>query len=68
MDHSNLPAPTLTKQLVADFQKELDKYTNMTSGVVKKITADESINLAKLGHRIPISMISGQLACKSLLR
>lgn len=68
MDHSKLPARKLTNKIVADFQTELNRYTNMTSSQVKKITADESFNLAKLGHGIPVGMISGQPACKGLLR
>jgi hypothetical protein len=68
MDHSKLPTPKLTNKLVADFQTELNRYTNMTSGQVKKITADESINLAKLGNGIPADMISGQKTCRGLLR
>lgn len=68
MDHSKLPTPKLNSKLVADFQTELDRYTSMSSSKVKKITADESFNLAKLGHGIPLTMISGQTACKDLLR
>ena len=68
MDHSKLTTPKLTNKLVADFQTDLDYYTNMSPNRIKKITADESINLAKLGHGIPIDMISGQPACKGLLR
>jgi hypothetical protein len=68
MDHSKLPTPKLTNKLVADFQTELDRYTNMTSSQVKKITVDDAINLAKLGHGIPVDMISGQKACRGLLR
>jgi hypothetical protein len=68
MDHSKLPERKLTAKTVMDFQKELDRYTNATSDRIKKITADESINLAKLGHGIPITNISGQPACKGLLR
>ena len=68
MNHSKLPTRKLTDKLVADFQTELDHYTVMTPYRVEKITSDESMNLAKLGHGIPISMISGQPACKGLLR
>lgn len=67
MDHSKLHKRKLTDKLVADFQTELGRYTNMTPDRVKKITSAESINLAKLGHGIPVSMISGQPACKVLL-
>ncbi len=68
MNHSNLPTPKLTNKIVDDFQTELNRYKIMNPERVKKITATESINLAKLGHGIPISMISGQPACKTLLR
>jgi hypothetical protein len=68
MDHSKLPNRKLTNQVVEDFQDELNRYTQMNSEQIKKITSNESINLAKLGHGIPISMISGQPACKTLLR
>jgi len=68
MNHSKLPPRKLTDKLVADFQTELDHYTVMSSYRVKKITSDESMNLAKLGQGIPISMISGQPTCKGLLR
>lgn len=68
MNHSNLPTRKLTDKLVADFQTELDHYTVMTPYRVKKITSDESLNLAKLGQGIPISMIFVQPACKGLLR
>jgi hypothetical protein len=68
MDHSKLPMRKLTNQIVEDFQAELNRYTQMDSERVKNITLDESMNLAKLGHGIPISMISGQSACKSLLQ
>ena len=68
MDHSKLPKQKITNKLVADFQTELDRYTNMNPEQIKKITSAESINLAKLGHEIPVSMISGQHACRGLLR
>ena len=68
MDHSKLPNRKLTNQVVEDFQDELNRYTQMNSEQIKKITSNESINLAKLGHGIPISMISGQPACKTLLQ
>jgi hypothetical protein len=68
MDHSKLPYRKLTDKLVRDFQDELNRYTQMNSEQIKIVTADESINLAKLGHGIPISMISGQPACKSFLQ
>ena len=68
MNHSKLPTRKLTDKLVADFQTELDRYTYMKPEQTKQITSDESLNLAKLGQGIPISMISGQPACKGLLR
>jgi len=68
MNHSKLPSSKLTNKLVSDFQTQLNRYTNMTPDRVKKITVDDAMSLAKLGHGIPISMISGQPACRSLLR
>lgn len=68
MNHSNLPKHKLTDKLVADFQTELDRYTYMKPEQTKQITSVESMDLAKLGQGIPISMISGQPACKGLLR
>jgi hypothetical protein len=68
MDHSKMPSRKLTNQLITDFNNELDRYKQMTPEQAKKITVEESTNLVKLGHGIPLNMISGKLACKSILR
>ncbi len=68
MDHSKLHPIKLTNQIVTDFNTELDRYKKMTHEQAKKITVEESTNLAKLGHGIPTNMISCQPVCKSMLR
>jgi len=68
MDHSKLPARDLTKTIISDFQLELDRYINMSPDRIKKITVDEAMNLAKLGHGIPTHMITEQKMCRGLLR
>jgi hypothetical protein len=68
MDHSQLPPIKLTNKIIADFNAELSRYTKMKHQQAKKITVEESMNLAKLGSGIPTNMIYGQPACKSILR
>jgi len=68
MDHSKITVRNLTNELLTDFNTELDRYKQMTPEQVKNISVAESTNLAKLGHGIPINMISGQPACKTILR
>lgn len=63
-----MPSRKLTNQIIADFNAELDRYKHMTHQQAKKITVEESMNLAKLGSGIPTNMIYGQPACKSMLR